>query len=225
MFNIHKAIHTITIQNAFFFFRIICPFFDLDFLSSVKHPIAKQAPHSRALAPTCGALILYLYIYCLPFLHTSYVIQSSLLSMRWSGWVFSLASSQEKIEEIAMPTASLSHVQKDFAIHISFLKNLLKNLKVARQLGQVTRKYFDGVIPLFLLFYAPALIDRGHLGFGPSVHLFVYLFVSKNFFIGHIFRLVCVGAFIFYTSIPCDKTFLLVQSSRSSVKVKVKYQV
>ena len=31
-------------------------------------------------------------------------------------------------------------------------------------------------------------------------------------------------AFIFQISIPCDKTFLMVLSSRSSVKVKVEYQ-
>ena len=31
-------------------------------------------------------------------------------------------------------------------------------------------------------------------------------------------------AFIFHMSIPCDKTFLLVLSSKASIKVKVKYQ-
>ena len=36
--------------------------------------------------------------------------------------------------------------------------------------------------------------------------------------------MVRVRVIVFHMSIPCDKTFLLVPSSRSSVKVKVKYQ-
>ena len=70
------------------------------------------------------------------------------------------------------------------------------------------------------VFYAPTSIDQGHMVFGPSVCLCVHLFVRKNFYIGHIFWLVRLRAFIFHMSIPCDKTFLLVPSSRSSVKVK-----
>ena len=38
------------------------------------------------------------------------------------------------------------------------------------------------------------------------------------------FWLVRLRAFIFHMSIPCDKTFLVVASSRPSVDVKVKYQ-
>ena len=47
---------------------------------------------------------------------------------------------------------------------------------------------------------------------------------AKTFNIGHIFSLVRVMAFVFRMSVPCDKTFLLVPSSRSSVKVKVEYE-
>ena len=36
--------------------------------------------------------------------------------------------------------------------------------------------------------------------------------------------LVRVIALVFHMSIPCEKTFMLVPSSRSSVKVKVRYQ-
>ena len=84
-------------------------------------------------------------------------------------------------------------------------------------------------------FYGPASIDRGHIVFWPvrlsicplvllSVYPCVRLFVRKIVYIGHIFRLVILRALTFHLSIPCDKTFLLVPSSRSSVKVKVKYQ-
>ena len=66
----------------------------------------------------------------------------------------------------------------------------------------------------------PASVSRGHIVFGLSICLCVCLFVRKNFYIGHIFWLVGLGAFIFHMSIPYDKTFLLVPSSRSSVKVK-----
>ena len=72
-------------------------------------------------------------------------------------------------------------------------------------------------------FYAPAWIDLGYIVFDPvrlSVHPSVCLFVCQNFHIGYIFWLERVRAFIFHMSIPCDKTFLLVPSLRSSVKVK-----
>ena len=73
-------------------------------------------------------------------------------------------------------------------------------------------------------FYAPALIDRGHIVFDPAICLLVCFFVRKNFYIVLIFWSVRVKAFMFHVSIPCDKIFLLVPSSWSSVKVKVKYQ-
>ena len=71
-------------------------------------------------------------------------------------------------------------------------------------------------------FFTPR-IDRSRAYSFWFVHLSVCL-SAKNFYIGHIFRLVRIRAFIFHTSIPCDKTFWLVPSSRSSVKFKVKYQ-
>ena len=45
----------------------------------------------------------------------------------------------------------------------------------------------------------------------PSVRLSVRLSVSKNFNIGHNFCTVRGRAFIFCMSVPCDKTFPLVQ--------------
>ena len=39
-----------TIQNAFFYLEL-CPFLDLDFFSTIKHP------HSRVLPAACGALV------------------------------------------------------------------------------------------------------------------------------------------------------------------------
>ena len=69
-------------------------------------------------------------------------------------------------------------------------------------------------------FYAPASIDRGHIVFGLLFCLSVHLFVCKNFYTGHVFWFVRVKVFIFHTSIPCDKTFLLVPSRKSSVKVE-----
>ena len=45
-----------------------------------------------------------------------------------------------------------------------------------------------------------------------TVPLSVPLFVHKYFYIGHIFWLVRVRAFIFHMSILCDMTFLLVPS-------------
>ena len=68
-------------------------------------------------------------------------------------------------------------------------------------------------------FYAPASLDWGHIVFGLSDCRCI-CFVRKNFNIGHIFWLVRLRAFIFHMSICCDKTFLLVPSSRSSVEVK-----
>ena len=55
-----------------------------------------------------------------------------------------------------------------------------------------------------------------------GVHSFwpVRLFVRTKYYTGHIFWLLRFGALIFHMSIPCDKTFLLVSSSRSSVRVK-----
>ena len=74
-------------------------------------------------------------------------------------------------------------------------------------------------------FLCPCIDKLGHIVFGLSFcSLFVCLFVSKNFYIGHMFSLVRLRAFIFHMSIPCDKPFLFVLSSRSFVKVKVKYQ-
>ena len=73
----------------------------------------------------------------------------------------------------------------------------------------------------------PSIDRSGAYTFWPvrlSARPFVRLFVRKNFYMGHIFSLVRVRAFIFHVSIPCEKTFLLVSSSRSSVKVEVKYQ-
>ena len=73
------------------------------------------------------------------------------------------------------------------------------------------------VLILLFDFYPP---HQGHIVFGRTVSPFVSLFVRNNLNISHIIRLVRVKAFIFHISIPCDKTFLLVPSSRSSVKVK-----
>ena len=66
------------------------------------------------------------------------------------------------------------------------------------------------------LFLCPHINRLGHIVFSPPICPFICMFVRKNFYIGHIFRLVRLTAF----SIPCDKTFLLIPSSRSSVKVK-----
>ena len=44
-FTIQRRIHTIKRDNSkciFFFFSELCPFFNLDFLSSIKHPTAKH---------------------------------------------------------------------------------------------------------------------------------------------------------------------------------------
>ena len=67
------------------------------------------------------------------------------------------------------------------------------------------------------------LIDQGHIHvvFAGSVCPFVCL-SAKNFKIGHNFRTLSDRAFLFHMCIPCGKTFSLV--SRSSVKVKIKYQ-
>ena len=48
---------------------------------------------------------------------------------------------------------------------------------------------------------------------------------SKIFNIGHNFCMVSEETFIFHMCIPCAKTFSLLLSSRSFVKVKVKHQV
>ena len=72
-----------------------------------------------------------------------------------------------------------------------------------------------------IFFYAPALIDQGYIVFGPSVCTFVH----KNFYIGDIFWLVRVKTFIFNMSIPCDKTFLLVTSSKSSARSRSGFKV
>ena len=68
-------------------------------------------------------------------------------------------------------------------------------------------------------FYAPASIDWGAYSFWP-----VRLFVHKNFYIGHRFWIASDSAFTFHIYIPWGKTLSLVPKSRSSVKVKVKYQ-
>ena len=77
--------------------------------------------------------------------------------------------------------------------------------------------------------YMPRIDRSGAYSFGPVCPVFfarlsVWLFVCKNFYTGHIFWLVRLRAVIFHMSIPCDKTFLLVPSSRSSVRVNFKYQ-
>ena len=73
-------------------------------------------------------------------------------------------------------------------------------------------------------FYASASIDRRHIVFWP-VCLSVRLFVCPQKLLHLPYLLICTTkAFIFHINIPCDKTFLLVPSSRSSVKVKVKYE-
>ena len=88
---------------------------------------------------------------------------------------------------------------------------------------------------MFCGVYAPASIDRGHIIFGPSVcpcvRLSVRSFVRESvclsvkfFTLAIFFYWKDLGGFIFHKSIPCDKTFLFFPSSRSSVKVKVKYQ-
>ena len=47
VFTIQRAIHTIKGDNFFFFFFKSCPFFDLDFLSSIKHSTDKHwHPHA-----------------------------------------------------------------------------------------------------------------------------------------------------------------------------------
>ena len=50
------------------------------------------------------------------------------------------------------------------------------------------------------------------------------LFVCKNFYIGHSFWMISDRAFIFHIHISYGNTLSLVPKSRSSVKVKVKYQ-
>ena len=70
-------------------------------------------------------------------------------------------------------------------------------------------------LPNLQQFLCPRIDRSGACSLWP-----VRFFVHKNFNIGHIFWLVRVKAFIFHMSIPCDKSFLLVPSSRSSVKVK-----
>ena len=79
----------------------------------------------------------------------------------------------------------------------------------------------------FILILHYQFMQIFYIVFGSSICTSVLLSIclsTKNFHICHIFRLVRVGAFIFQMSITCDKTFLLVLSSRSSVKVKFKYQ-
>ena len=58
MFTIQRAIHTIKGGNSrciFFFFQNYAPFFYLVFFFFLIH---YQTPHSEALAPTCGALVI-----------------------------------------------------------------------------------------------------------------------------------------------------------------------
>ena len=50
----------------------------------------------------------------------------------------------------------------------------------------------------FYCFHAPASIDQGHTVFDLSVCLCFCWFVLKNFYIGHIFWLVRLMAFIFH---------------------------
>ena len=72
------------------------------------------------------------------------------------------------------------------------------------------------------IFYAPASIDQGH-SFWPvclCVSLSICLSV-KTFTLDVSFDWLDLQAFIFRMSIPCDKTFLLVPSSRSNIKVTV----
>ena len=112
----------------------------------------------------------------------------------------------------------------------SFFMLLTLHMQLAPHVTQVQSKTM--VISIFsisleIIFLSLHIDMSGAYSFWPvclSVHPFFHLFVCKNFYIGHIFWLVRCRAFIFHMSIPCDKTFLLVPSSRSSVKVKVKYQ-
>ena len=55
MFTIQKAIHTIKGDNSKCLFKNYAPFFDLDFLSPIKHPTAEcWHPH---------ALFLFLFLF------------------------------------------------------------------------------------------------------------------------------------------------------------------
>ena len=68
----------------------------------------------------------------------------------------------------------------------------------------------------------PTSVDWGHIVFGLSFCLFVCVSVclsAKTCTLAIPFKLVRLRAFIFRMSIPCDKTFLWVPSSRSLVKV------
>ena len=53
MCSLSKEHHTINSNSKCIFFSELCPFLDLDFF------IVNQAPHSRVLAPVCGAFVLY----------------------------------------------------------------------------------------------------------------------------------------------------------------------
>ena len=70
------------------------------------------------------------------------------------------------------------------------------------------------------LFLCPRMDRSGNIVFDLSVHLFI----DKKLYLGHSFWTVSDRAFIFHIYIPWGKTISLVQKSRSSVKVKVKYQ-
>ena len=72
-------------------------------------------------------------------------------------------------------------------------------------------------------FLSPSIDRSGAYSFW-LVGVSICLFVCKNFWIGHSFWMVSDRAFIFCIYIPWDKTLSLVPKSRSSVKVKVKYQ-
>ena len=83
---------------------------------------------------------------------------------------------------------------------------------------------------IFHLFLCPYIYRSGSYSvFGLSVRLTVCLCFSgwlqkKKLNIGHNFLMVCIRAFIFHMCISCGETFSLVPGSRSSVKIKVKYQ-
>ena len=71
-------------------------------------------------------------------------------------------------------------------------------------------------------FCAPASIDFGHIDFVLYICSPVSLFLCVRKTLAITFD--CNRAFIFQMFIPYGKTFSLVPMSRSSIKVKVKYQ-
>ena len=54
-----------TIQNACFFFSELCPYFDLDFVSSIKHPTAKRWHQNAVLLFSKIAAKVHIFMYSL----------------------------------------------------------------------------------------------------------------------------------------------------------------